>query len=331
SATTAGNVSHTGVGGLALGGGMGWLARKHGLTCDNLVACTVVTATGAVVRADEDEHPDLFWALRGGGGNFGVVTEFEFLVHPTGTAATTVELDFPLDRAAEVLRGWRDICATAPREATGMADLVDGRVVLGYVWIGDPDAARSLLPAFAALGRPLDQRLADTSYLHLQTRNDSMQGHTLRRYARGHYVRELGDGLIDTMLAALDRGPFAPSVGLQAYGGAIADVPDAATAFSHRDAAFELSAGFGWTDPGQDADRIAAARAYGAAVSRFASGAYVNALSDEGADGVRRAYTAAKLARLTSIKNTWDPDNVFRNNPNIRPDQIGATPFSLDG
>lgn len=323
-ATTTGNVSHTGVGGLTLGGGMGWLARRHGLTCDNLVEATVVTAAGQVVRAAEDEHPDLFWALRGGGGNFGVVTDFGFRLHPTGTAATTVELDFALTDAVAVLRGWRELSATAPRQATYTADIVDERVVVGYVWVGDPAEGRTLLPAFAGLGRPLERRVVDSTYLELQSRNDSVQGHTRRRYSRGHYVRELGDRMIEAMVAGLERDGFVPAVGLQAYGAAIADVPDDATAFGHRDARFELSAGFGWTDPGEDSARIAAARAYGAALEPFASGAYVNALGDEGAGGVRRAYPPEKLARLTSVKGAWDPDNVLRNNANVRPDPVGA-------
>ena len=134
-ATTAGNVSHTGVGGLTLGGGMGWLARQHGLTCDNVVSCTVVTADGDVVRASADEHPDLFWGLRGGGGNFGIVAEFEFRLHPVGTRALVVALTFPLERAAAALRGWRDLAEEAARPATVTAEISGGTVTLGYVWV----------------------------------------------------------------------------------------------------------------------------------------------------------------------------------------------------
>ena len=147
-ATTAGNVSHTGVGGLTLGGGMGWLARQHGLSCDNVVSFTLVTADGDVVRASADEHPDLFWGLRGGGGNFGIVVEFEFRLHRIGTRTLVADLMFPLDRAAAPLRGWRDLAEEAPRQATLTAEISGDAVTLGYVWVGDPEAGRALLPRF---------------------------------------------------------------------------------------------------------------------------------------------------------------------------------------
>ena len=158
-AVTAGNVSHTGVGGLTLGGGMGWLARQAGLACDNVVSFEVVTAEGDVLRASESEHPDLYWALRGGGGNFGVVTEFEFRLHDTGTEALSVEVDFPVDQAVTALRGWRDLSASAPREATFTAGIGGGVVTLGYVWVGDPQRGEALVPDIRALGRPSAERV----------------------------------------------------------------------------------------------------------------------------------------------------------------------------
>ncbi len=318
-ATTAGNVSHTGVGGLTLGGGMGWLARRHGLACDNVVSCTVVTANGDVVRACADEHPELFWGLRGGGGNFGIVVEFEFCLHAVGTRTLVADLTFPLDRAAAALRGWRDLADEAPREATLTAELSGDTVALGYVWVGDPEAGRALLPTLRSIGRPLTEAVAELSYLTLQTRDDSIEGHSYRRYWKGHYLPELSDGAI---AALVDRDPedaTLPGVSLQAYGGAIADMDDHATAFSHRQTRFEYTAGVTWTDPDEDAMRMGAARRAAAALDPFAAGAYVNALSDEGASGVRRAYSEAKLAHLTAVKDAYDPENVFHLNHNIAP------------
>jgi FAD/FMN-containing dehydrogenase len=314
-ATTAGNVSHTGVGGLTLGGGMGWLAREHGLTCDNLLSCEVVTAEGDVVRAAEDENAELYWGLRGGGGNFGIVTEFEFRLHPVGTRALSVELDFPVDRAAGVLAGWRDLSGTAPRQATFAATVLGGTVTVGFVWVGDPEAGRRHARELQGLGRPYTERIAELSYLELQRREDTVEGHALRRYWKGHYFRELPDAAFD---ALLEHHP-AVAASFQAYGGAIAEVPDEATAFSQRDTAFEYVAAARWTDPAEDAERMVQARQSAARLAPFASGAYVNTLTDEGAAGVTRAYSPAKLARLTALKDTWDRANVFHLNQNIRP------------
>ncbi len=323
-ATTAGNVSHTGVGGLTLGGGMGWLARQHGLSCDNVVSFEVVTADGDVVRASESEHPELYWGLRGGGGNFGVVTEFEFQLHQVGTEALSVELDFPPDQAAAVLRGWRDLNASAPRRATFTAFIGNDGVTVGYVWIGDADSGRQLVPSIQALGRSTEERVVALSYVDLQTRDDdTIASPALRRYWKGHYFRELTDVAVD---ALLDRGDpdSAPNVSLQAHGGAIADVPDADTAFSHRDTAFEFVAASRWSDPAEDQVRMDSARTYAASLNTFASGVYVNTLTDEGSAGVDRAFPAHKRARLTAVKDTYDPDNVFHLNHNIRPSRNGA-------
>jgi FAD/FMN-containing dehydrogenase len=318
-ATTAGNVSHTGVGGLTLGGGMGWLARQHGLTCDNVVSYTVVTADGDVVRVSADEHPDLFWGLRGGGGNFGIVVEFEFRLHPVGTRALAAELTFPLDRAAQALRGWCDLAEEAPRQATPTAEISGDTVTLGYVWVGDPEGGLAMLPALRSVGVPDGEVVRELSYTELQTRDDSIEGHAYRRYWKGHYLAELSDGAIG---ALVDRDPAdatLPGVSLQAYGGAIADVDDDAAAFSHRRAHFEYVAAVKWSDPGEDSLRMGAARQAAAKIEPFAVGAYVNALSDEGALGVRRAYSEAKRARLTAVKDAYDPDNVFHLNHNIAP------------
>ena len=322
-ATTAGNVSHTGVGGLTLGGGMGWLARQYGLACDNVVSFEMVTADAAVVRASQEQQADLFWGLRGGGGNFGVVTEFELRLHPVGTRTLVAEYKFPLEQGPRVLREWRDLNAQAPRQATFTADVgTDSLLTVGFVWVGDPDRGRALLPAMRAFGRPVAERVYEPSYIELQRREDTIERHAVRRYWKGHYLRQFPDAAIEAFLlrgTADGRGENLPNVGLQAYGGAIAEVPDQDTAFSHRDTVFEFIAAAHWTEPAEDQARIAAARRCAAGLDRFASGVYVNVLSDEGAEGVRRAYAPDKLARLTAVKDAWDPDNVFHLNHNIRP------------
>ncbi|HEX6149237.1 FAD-binding oxidoreductase [Nocardioides sp.] len=314
-ATTAGNVSHTGVGGLALGGGMGWLARQHGLTCDNVESFELVTAAGEVVRASATENPELYWGLRGGGGNFGVVSEFELRLHETGTQALTVELDFPVAVAAEPMRRWRDLSAAAPRPATYAASVFGGIATLGFVWVGDPEVGRAHARVLGSLGEPVARRVVELSYVDLQRREDTLEGHAQRRYWKGHYLRELPD---EAIAALLEHDP-AMGASLQAYGGAIAEVPPDATAFSHRDTAFEYVGAARWTDPAEDDDRIATARACAARLAPFSSGTYVNTLGDDGNDGVRLAYPPATLARLTALKDRYDPANVFHLNQNIPP------------
>jgi FAD/FMN-containing dehydrogenase len=320
-ATTAGNVSHTGVGGLTLGGGMGWLARRFGLACDNVLAFEVVTAAGGIVRASAAENPELFWGLRGGGGNFGVVTEFEFQLHATGTRTLAVELDFPAAEAAAALVRWRDLALAGPRRATYTASVSGGMATVGFVWVGDPDAGREHTRSLEVLGAPVERRVVEQSYVDLQRRDDGPQGHALRRYMKGHYLPALPDAAIEAFLA------HDPSMGasLQTHGGAIAEVPEEATAFGHRGTAFEYVGAAGWTDPAEDAARTATVRGCAGRMEPFASGAYVNVLGDDGVSGVRRAYPPAVLARLTALKDAIDPGNLFHLNQNIRPSLRVAT------
>ena len=328
-ATTAGNVSHTGVGGLTLGGGMGWLARRHGLSCDNVASYELITAEGERLHVDERSDRELHFGLRGGGGNFGIVTEFEFRLHPVARRAHVVELFFGLDEAAPVMCGWRDLNATAPRAATftawvGEAPQWRGRPVasVGFVWAGEPELDPELLPALRALGRPIAERVEELDYLELQQMDDAHHGHGVRRYWKGHYFRSLPDEAIDAFLlrgTPDGHGERLPAASLQAYGGAIAEVPDADSAFSQRDATFEFVAAARWSDSAEDEQRIAAARRYAASLEPFASGLYVNVMTDEGAAGVARAYSPAKLARLQALKAAYDPGNVFHRNQNITP------------
>jgi FAD/FMN-containing dehydrogenase len=334
-ATTAGNVSHTGVGGLTLGGGMGWLARRHGLSCDNVASYELITAEGDRLHVDDESEPELFFGLRGGGGNFGIVSEFEFRLHPVSRRAHVIELFFAIEEAASVLRGWRDLNATAPRAATFTAWVGDSQSPLlpsehrgrplanvGFVWAGEPELDPELLPALRALGRPVAERVEELSYLELQRMDDALHGHGVRRYWKGHYFRSLPDEAIDAFLlrgTPDGSGEQLPAASLQAYGGGIRAVPDADSAFSHRDTTFEFVAAARWSDPAEDEQRMSAARRYAASLEPFASGMYVNVMSDEGAAGVARAYPSAKLARLRALKTAYDPGNVFHLNQNIQP------------
>jgi FAD/FMN-containing dehydrogenase len=314
--TTAGNVSHTGVGGLTLGGGMGWLARRYGLACDNVVAYTLVTADGEILRVTAEEHPELFWGLRGGGGNFGIVTGFEFRLHPVDGRTLVAEMSFAQADAAAAMSGWRELALSAPREATFTATLTGDKVELGYVWVGDPADGARLLPELRALGCIVAENVTTPSYIELQSRDDGVEGHAKRRYWKGHYLPALSDAGIDALLS---NRPTEIGISLQTYGGAIAEVDEAASAFSHRGTQFEYVAATGWTDPDEDEARKEATRRCAAALDPFAGGAYVNTLNDEGRAGLERAYSTAKLARLTALKDDYDPDNVFHLNHNILP------------
>jgi FAD/FMN-containing dehydrogenase len=339
-ATTAGNVSHTGVGGLTLGGGMGWLARRFGLACDNVASYEIVTADGATLRVGESEHEELFWGLRGGGGNFGVVTEFEFRLHQSGTTALLIDNTFDLAEAPSAMRRWRDLLDDhVPAQATPIAwvgtiaDSSDGQsqarnrtvASLGFVWVGDPDEGRQLVPLVDGLGVSLTKRVEDVSYLGLQSVDDEVhRPGSYRRYFKGHYLSELSDDAIEAFLSQGEPDPGAdrsrlPNGSFQGYGGAIAATSNEDSAFSHRNALVEFVAATRWTDAAEDGERMAAARRYGAVLEPFASGVYVNVLGDEGERGVRRAYPADKLAKLAALKRRYDPDNVFHLNQNIRP------------
>jgi FAD/FMN-containing dehydrogenase len=322
---------------------MGWLARQFGLACDNVEIYTVVTADGEIVRASASENPDLFWGLRGGGGNFGVVTEFEFRLHPSTGDALVVELTFDPDEAVAPIRAWRDLLADAPRQATLTADLYTAGVdpnlpsrlhgrpaaVIGFVWVGDMDAAKAYLERFRSIGMAAAENVESMRYIELQSGGDERHHHGLRRYSTGHYMTALSDAAIDAFLSRgiPDGAPEPdwsrqPAAGFQAYGGAIAEVGDDDSAFSFRDTQVEWFAGATWSDPAEDEQRMTAARAWGRALDPFSTGVYVNVIADADTSGVRRAYRPAKFAKLAALKARWDPDNVFHLNQNIPPQQL---------
>jgi FAD/FMN-containing dehydrogenase len=334
--TTAGNVSHTGVGGLTLGGGMGWLARQLGMACDNVASYSVVTADGSQLTASADEHPDLYWGLRGGGGNFGVVTEFAFRLHPITNQALTADFFYRPDAARDIVDAFQRLAADAPTEATVtvwtgttgpwpfLPEELQGTDLVGlsFVYAGEAERGRALVPAYRAVAEPVAEAIDESTYLDLQTSADEPMKPGMRRYWKGHYLRELVPEAIDAFLARggqAAEGEWRPNASLTGYGGAIGQVGVGDTAFSHRDAKYEFITSAGWEDPAEDEWRMAAPRRFAAAIMPFASGVYVNGLSDEGAAGVRHAYYAETLARLTAVKDRYDPDNVFHLNHNITP------------
>ena len=226
-----------------------------------------------------------------------------------------MELAFPAADASSVLACWRDLALDAPRSATYTLAVAGGVSTVGHVWVGDPERGRALLSGLRSLGRPVAERVVDLSYLDLQTRDDTVRGHAQRRYWKGHYLRDLPAAAIDALLAH----PPEFSASLQTYGGAIADVPDEATAFSQRATVFEYVGSVRWNNPAEDSLRIDQARRPAATLAPYASGVYVNVLSDEGSDGIRRAYPPEKLTSLSALEGQYDPDNVFDLNPNIKP------------
>jgi FAD/FMN-containing dehydrogenase len=334
-ATTGGVVSHTGVGGLTLGGGYGYLGRRFGLACDNVMSAEVVTATGEVVTASPDENPDLYWGLRGGGGNFGVITTFEFRLHPFGPNILNVDLGFPPDEGAEALRALFAIAEDAPDPFVASAAVVTARpspdlpeqfhgktvVFTSFTYADDVDEGKRFIPLIRGDRQPIAEFIEVLPYVQLQRVADEAQRHGLRQYARSHFIRATSDALIDAMIGRAGADPKVAGNGsLGQLGGAIARVSEEESAFSGRDALFDFVVGSTWEDPALDADRLAAARAYGDSILPLSTGkSYVNAIDDETVDKVRAAFGAASYDRLVTIKDRYDPENVFHLNQNVRP------------
>jgi FAD/FMN-containing dehydrogenase len=340
--TPGGRVTSTGLGGFTTGGGYGWTSSKYGLACDNLVSTEVVLADGRVVRASEREHADLFWGIRGGSGNFGIVTEFEFRLHPLGPQVLAGLMAFPVERAPQVLPRWRDWADAAPAEvSTGCAVIIappepfvpaelHGRpvLVLLVLYVGDSADGAAAVRPLRDLGPALD-RVGPMPYTAFQAILDPFAPRGWRSYARGEYLPELGDAAIGEFLAhaaglATAGAPLSQIV-IFRIGQGIAAVPDDATAFSHRDAQYLFHPISIWADPADDERMIAANRAFTTAMRPFSTGAaYLNFTPE--ADRVRDAYGDAKYARLVALKDRYDPANLFRLNQNIRPGRPAAEP-----
>ncbi len=331
----AGVVSHTGAGGLTLGGGVGRLMRRFGLTIDSLISAEVVTADGRILRASENDHPDLFWALRGGGGNFGVVTEFEFALHEL-SELVILAMFHPLERSHEVVdRGRRAMATGAPDELLWTSflrragnvpwipdELVGAHGIMSLVeWSGaDLDAGHEILAEIQAELTPLATDLAVIPFLTMQTITDDLFAHGLRTYIKAGFVDDLHDGLVDALLERASQiGSPISQVELLALRGAIARVPRDATAFPYRDAAWLINIPATWRDAADDDTEIAWARETYRAIRPFlAEGNYVNFMDDDEEGGASGAY-GRTAERLAEVKTEYDPDNVFHLNQNIVP------------
>ncbi len=331
-----GIVSTTGVAGLTLGGGFGWASRKLGLTIDSLRSVDVVTADGELITASEQSHPELFWAIRGGGGNFGVVTSFEFETHKLGPDFLCGLIVYPIESAREFLQHHREMAAKAPDELTAwvvmrlapplpfLPEEVHGKpaLVLAFAYVGDPAEGEALIAErYAGFGEPYGKHIGVMPFTDWQQGFDALNAEGDRNYWKSHNLTELSDPVIDAAIAAVGELPSPQAeVFLAHLGGAISRIPDDETAYGHRDAEFVLNIHGHWTEPADDEAGVAWARGLFEAVAPHATGgAYVNFMSDEGSERVRDAYAPAVWSRLVEVKRRYDPENVFRLNQNIPP------------
>jgi FAD/FMN-containing dehydrogenase len=335
-ATVGGIVTHTGIAGLTLGGGIGWLMRRHGATVDNLLAADVVTVDGDLLRASENEHPDLFWGLRGGGGNFGIVTAFEFRLHEVGPTVLGGPIYYALEDGPEVLRHYRDLVADAPDELSTIVNLrmapplpfipeeLHGRpvVTVAVCYAGDLERGEAVLAPLRSFGSPLVDAVGPRPYVELQRMFDPSVPHGWHYHWRSWELPPLTDAAIDVLVeqAARITSPRSYIIVFQ-LGGAVARVGDDETAYGQRDAAHNVNINAVWLRDDPEADRHVhwVHECYAALEPHAGGRAYVNFLADEGADRVRAAYGAAKHDRLVALKRRYDPANVLSGNQNIRP------------
>jgi FAD/FMN-containing dehydrogenase len=331
-AVTGGRISCVGIAGLTLGGGYGWLMRRCGLTIDSLLAADVVTADGERARASADEHPDLFWGLCGGGGNFGAVTSFEYRLHPVGPLVTAGAVFYDQEHLPAVLRGFRALMAGAPDELGALCNVVRlppapfvppglrGRpaVAIAVCHSGSEEAAARELAVLGDVAPPLLERIGAMPYVRAQRLFDAAgRGGSFVHGAAGQ-LASLDDAVVAAVEEHAARLPSPESiVMISAMGGAVARVPQDATAFSHRDSAFAYAVDAVWTDPAEGERHLAWAGALAADLEPFSTGVYVNELGPGG--DVARAYAPATLERLRAIKRRYDPGNVFDANHNVAP------------
>jgi FAD binding domain/Berberine and berberine like len=328
-ATTGGQVSTTGIAGLTLGGGWGYLARKYGLASDNLLSVDLVTANGQWLTASATEHADLFWGVRGGGGNFGVVTAFEYQLHRVGPVLAGFVIH-PFEKAQEVLTFYRDFTRTAPDElASGvvLVTLPDGIPVaaIPVCYNGPIEEGERILKPLRAFGPPLADQIGPIPYTAAQQLIDAFYPPGLQQYWKSSFLQEISDGAIATMVTycANRPSPMCHAVIEHTLGGAVSRVDREATAFNHRDVPYSFISLGVCTDPAEAETCVRWARECWEAMQPFLTGsAYVNYLgreADEGAERIQAAYGAEKYQRLVALKNTYDPTNLFQLNQNIKP------------
>ncbi len=334
-AVTGGRVPDTGIAGLALGSGSGWLERKLGFTCDNLLAAEVVTADGRVVTASADEHPELFWGLRGGGGNFGIVTAFHLQLHPVGPIVYGGMLAWPAAMAGDVVRFWRDFMLDAPDEVGSalafitapplefVPEPVRGHPIVACItcYAGDVAEGASVMQPLREFGPPGLDLFGEIPYLAVQDLITEANPRGRRNYWSADFLAELPDAAVDVFvgIATQPVSPFT-SILLAAGGGAVSRVPEDATAFGERHSPFNTHYLSMWEDPAEDERNITYTRALAAAMKPWATGrVYLNYIGDEGLHRVESSFGEQKYARLQALKAQWDPDNLFCHNQNIKP------------
>jgi FAD/FMN-containing dehydrogenase len=335
-ATPLGINSTTGVAGLTLGGGFGWLSRRHGLSIDNLLSADVVTAAGELIKASAHENADLFWGIRGGGGNFGVVTSFEFNLHPVGPNVLAGLIVHPLDAAKDVLRFHRDFVETVPdefvcwfvmRQAPPLPFLPPewhGKEILALAvcYSGEIATGERLAKPLREFGHPIADIVSPVPYTAWQTVLDPLLTPGARNYWKSHDFAGLSDGLVEVMMEHARRIPDPQTeIACAHLGGAVSRVPRGATAYNHRDGKYVMNVHGRWADPAKDEACIAWARSLWKETARFATGSvYVNFLTQEetGIERLRAAY-GENYERLVALKNKYDPTNLFGVNQNIRP------------
>ncbi len=324
-ATTMGVISTTGIAGLTLGGGMGWLVGKHGLACDNVVAMDVVTADGRLLKASQQENPDLFWGMLGGGGNFGVVTSFEYRLHELGRVFGGGVL-YPIDQASEVLRFYRDFAFSAPDELStqvGRICTLDGTPVIGVAgcYSGSLEDGERVLEPLRRFGSPVADLFGAISYLQMQSMFDPWFPSGRQAYWKANFLLGLPDDAIETFhrFALTAPSPYTTGPWLETVHGAVARKNPTETAFAHRQNPFNFLVLSSWAEASEAERNINWTRECWEAMRPFmASGAYVNYLEDEADPHARAAY-GTNYDRLLALKNKYDPHNLFRINHNIRP------------